>query len=75
MNNKDLILQYGKRGIVVSGGPACSADSDEPSHVLRALGIPADKINNSIRISFNANTTLDDAQKFIAATKEILGEN
>lgn len=75
MNNKDLILQYGKRGIVVSGGPACSADSDEPSHVLRALGIPADKLHNSIRISFSASTTLDDAKKFIAATKEILNAN
>ena len=71
-SNKDLILQYGKRGIIVSGGPACSSESDEPSHVLQAIGVPEDVIDNGIRISFSENTTKKDLEKFIEVTKEIL---
>lgn len=71
-DSKNLIIEYGKRGIVVSGGPACSSESDEPSHVLRAIGVPDDEINGAIRISFCPETTMDDVRAFIDATKDIL---
>lgn len=71
-NSKNLILQYGKRGIIVSGGPACSAESDKPSHVLEAIGLPANEIDGVIRISFSPKTSLDDVKSFISCTKEIL---
>ena len=74
-NSKDLILEYGKRGIIVAGGPACSSDSDEPSHVLKAIGVGSNEINGVIRISFNPETTLEDVQAFVDATKEILNAN
>lgn len=74
-DNKNLILEYGKRGIIVSGGPACSSESEEPSHVLQAIGVPENEINGAIRISFCPQTKLEDVQAFINATKEILGEN
>ena len=75
ISTNDLILQYGKRGIIVSGGPACTSNSNKPSHVLKAIGVPENEINNSIRISFNDKTTLDDLKKFLEVTKEILGAN
>ena len=68
-------MQYGKRGIIVSGGPACSSESDEPSHVLQAIGVPDNEINGAIRISFNPTTKLKDVEAFVAATKEILNAN
>lgn len=71
-SNKDLILQYGKRGIIVSGGPACSSTNDEPSHVLQAIGINEKEIDSGIRLSFSENTTKQDLEKFIEATKDIL---
>ena len=74
-DSKNLILDYGKRGIIVAGGPACSSKSDEPSHVLQAIGVPENEINGAIRISFNPQTTREDIEAFINATKEILGEN
>ena len=70
-----MILEYGKRGIIVSGGPACSAESEEPSHVLKAIGVPDNEINGAIRISFNPNTKFKDVEAFVTATKEILNAN
>lgn len=72
LDSKKLILEYGKRGIIVSGGPACSAESEEPSHVLKAIGINNEKLENVIRISFTSNTTINDVKLFIDATKQIL---
>lgn len=69
---KDLILQYGKHGIMVSGGPACSAQSDEPSHVLKAIKVPDNLINNVIRLSFGDSTTKEDIEYFVEVTKKIL---
>lgn len=71
-NSKNLILQYGKRGIIVSGGPACSAESDKPSHVLEAIGLPENEIDGVIRISFLPKTSFDDVKSFVSCTKEIL---
>ena len=74
-DSKNLILEYGKRGIVVSGGPACSSENEEPSHVLQAIGVGKKEIDGVIRVSFCAQTTIDDVKAFIQATKEILHEN
>ena len=69
--SETLILQYGKYGIVVSGGPACSSDDKLPSHVLREIGVSQDEIYGAIRLSFGLDTTIDDIKAFIKATKEI----
>lgn len=71
-SSKDLILQYGKHGVIVSGGPACSAQKDEPSHVLRAIKAPANRINNVIRLSFGESTSLEDLKYFVEVTKKLL---
>ena len=68
-------MQYGKRGIIVAGGPACSSESDEPSHVLKAIGLSDKEINNSIRLSFSEKTSMEDIKTFLKVTKEILSEN
>lgn len=70
-----MILEYGKRGIIVSGGPACSAESEEPSHVLKVIGVPDNEINGAIRISFNPKTKFSDIEAFVTATKDILNAN
>ena len=44
----------------ISNGSACTSKNYEPSYVLKAMGIPTDQIENSIRISWGADTNVND---------------
>lgn len=44
----------------VSNGSACNTHSYKPSFVLSSMGIPLDEIESSIRISWGADTDIDD---------------
>ena len=46
----------------VSNGSACTSSSYTPSYVLSAMGIPVDEIENSIRVSWGANTNTESFQ-------------
>ncbi|MFH9724219.1 cysteine desulfurase family protein [Streptomyces sp. NPDC017254] len=47
--------------LAVSTGSACNSSAQEPSHVLRAIGLPPERIRGSVRISFGRFTTEEDA--------------
>lgn len=55
-----LLLYMDARGIAASTGSACSSASFTPSHVLRALGLPLEKIYSSIRFTVGDFTTKED---------------
>ncbi len=55
-----LLLYLDEYGIMCSTGSACAAQSLEPSHVLKALGIPYEYSRGSLRFTFGrANTKAD----------------
>jgi cysteine desulfurase len=54
---ESLLIALDLEGIAVSTGAACSSGTLEPSHVLRAMGLPAHRTQNSIRFSLGAETT------------------
>ncbi len=56
-NGEAVLLELERRGIVSSSGSACAAGSDEPSHVLLAIGIPAEVAQTSVRFTFSARLT------------------
>lgn len=56
-----VLLELERRGIVSSSGSACAAGSDEPSHVLLALGVPAALAQTAVRFSFGHDLARDDA--------------
>jgi len=47
-----VLLELERRGIVSSSGSACAAGSDEPSHVLVALGVAPDEAQTAVRFTF-----------------------
>ena len=47
-----VLLELERRGVVSSSGSACAAGSDEPSHVLIAMGIPAEVAQTAVRFTF-----------------------
>jgi cysteine desulfurase len=54
----ELILLYlSEHGICASSGSACTSGSLEPSHVLRAMGVPFTCAHGSIRFSLSRFTT------------------
>lgn len=75
LESETLILRFDMQGFGVSGGSACSSHSLEPSHVLRALGIDADRAHGALRISMGRYTDEADVDAFIAAMAKSLDWN
>jgi cysteine desulfurase len=51
---------FGMNTIALSKGSACTSDSDEPSHVLKSMGLSQEEIRGTIRISFGRYTTMNE---------------
>src|SRR5206468_875133 len=60
---ESLLMALDLAGVAVSTGAACAAGAVEPSHVLRAMGLPLPRIEGSIRISIGRGTTEDDLRE------------
>ncbi|MCU1558128.1 MAG: cysteine desulfurase [Microbacteriaceae bacterium] len=65
-----VLLELERRGIVCSSGSACAAGSDEPSHVLVALGIAPEVAKTAVRFTLDVTTTEADAREVVARVTE-----
>jgi cysteine desulfurase len=63
---ESLLIALDLEGIAVSTGSACSSGTLEPSHVLKAMGFPAHRTQNSIRFSLGMGTTDADIDRVVA---------
>ena len=70
VDSEALLLRLDAAGIAASSGSACTSASLEPSHVLLAMGIPADIARSSLRLTTGRSNT--DAQMRHAV--DIIGE-
>lgn len=65
----ETMLNYlSERGMYVSGGSACA--KGEPSHVIKALGLPHDAADSAIRVSFCGDNTIEEIDLFVKAVAE-----
>jgi len=63
---ESLLIALDLEGVAVSTGSACSSGTLEPSHVLRAMGFPAHRTQNSLRFSLGLFSTEEEVDRVIA---------
>jgi cysteine desulfurase len=64
-SSETLLLTLDMEGIAVSSGSACSSGAVKPSHVLTALGLPAEVAGPSVRFSLGRETTDEDVNRVL----------
>ena len=72
-----LVIALDLKGLACSTGAACSSGAVEPSHVLTAIGLPADEARASLRFSLGRHTTpeqIDFALQVVPAAVDQLRE-
>ena len=69
---ESLLIALDLAGIAVSTGSACSSGTLEPSHVLKAMGLPPHRTQNSIRFSLGHATTAADVERVVAVLPGIV---
>ncbi len=62
---ESLLIALDLEGIAVSTGSACSSGTLEPSHVLRAMGLPPSRVQGSIRFSLGPSTTDEEITRVL----------
>ena len=70
-----LLIAMDMEGVAVSTGSACSSGIGLPSHVLRAMGLPDNKINSSIRFSLGCSTTKVELDLVVEILVKAVGLN
>ncbi|MGD8257001.1 MAG: cysteine desulfurase NifS [Desulfobacterales bacterium] len=67
-----ILLMMNEHGICASSGSACTSGSLEPSHVLRAMGVPYTAAHGSIRFSLSRYTTEEEIDVVIKTLPPII---
>ena len=70
LDGASVTLALDLEGIAVSNGSACTSGSTDPSHVLTAMGYPADEARGAVRLSLGRTTTeaeIDEAARAVPA--------
>ncbi len=60
IEGESILLMLDRYGICASSGSACSSGSLEPSHVLRAMGVPFTAAHGSVRLSLSVYNTEEE---------------
>jgi cysteine desulfurase len=71
-DNERMLMLLDEAGIQAAAGSACSASSEEPSHVLRAMGVPVADAQASLRLTFGRQTTEADIKQLIETLARIV---
>ena len=67
-----LLHRMDLNGICLSTGSACDSVNTQVSHVIRAIGVPEEFANGTIRISLGKNNTYEDVKNIALALRSVL---
>lgn len=71
-DNERLLIELDQAGILCAAGSACSASSEEPSHVLHALGLSEAEARASLRFTMGRHTTEADVRHTVTALASLI---
>jgi cysteine desulfurase len=71
-DNERLLMQLDEKGIMCAAGSACSASSEEPSHVLQAIGLNEEQAQSTLRFSFGKSTTQEEIETVMSTLSGLL---
>ncbi len=69
---ESLLIALDLEGIAVSTGSACSSGTLEPSHVLKAMGYPVHRTQNSLRFSLGSFSTGEEVDRVISVLPRLV---
>jgi cysteine desulfurase len=69
-----ILLLLNKLGIAASSGSACTSGSLEPSHVMRAMGLPYTAAHGTIRFSLSRYNVAEEIERVIAAVPPVIAQ-
>ncbi|MEC4684185.1 MAG: cysteine desulfurase NifS [Nitrospirota bacterium] len=69
-----ILLRLNEYGICASSGSACTSGSLQPSHVLRAMGVPFTAIHGSVRFSLSRYNTEAEIDRVIETVPSVIKE-
>jgi cysteine desulfurase len=72
LKNAVAMMGLDLRGVSISSGSACSSGKVGPSHVLKAMGVPAELSECAMRLSVGWTTTKADIDAFLDGLNEVL---
>lgn len=72
IEGESILMSLDLEGIAVSTASACTSLSLQPSHVLRAMGIPDEIAHGTIRFSFGKNLTKEDIDYTVEKLVEVV---
>ncbi|MBQ7542073.1 MAG: aminotransferase class V-fold PLP-dependent enzyme [Clostridia bacterium] len=72
VEGESLLLLLDDKGVCASSGSACTSGSLDPSHVLLAIGRPHEIAHGSLRLTLDAENTMEDVQQIIIAVREVV---
>ncbi|HUS26200.1 MAG TPA: cysteine desulfurase family protein [Nevskiaceae bacterium] len=71
-DNERLLLELEQQGILCAAGSACSASNEEPSHVLRAMGLSEADAQASLRFTMGRQTDEAAIRHTVATLRDVL---
>ena len=69
---ESLLVALDLQGIAASAGAACASGSLDPSHVLTAMGLPAERVRGSVRFSLGHATRPEEIERALAVLHPIV---
>ncbi len=72
LEGEAIVHHLNRAGVAASLGSACSSGSMEPSHVLRAMNVPAESLRGAVRFSLSRENTAEEIDRTLRVLSDIV---